>query len=155
MTIDESNRQINGIINSSSSRIHIIAGPGTGKTSTLESRVTRLLLNGQDPKKILAISFTRSSARDVQFHPAEKGDFLPTGIEFYSILNRQPLVCIYVEYQRKIFDLGGELNLEGYEENHHIWYYSLAPMFIHIRIQYDNLKRCAKYGSIIMVDVSR
>lgn len=39
-----------------------IAGPGTGKTKTMECRVAHLLHTGVDPKNILALSFTNESA---------------------------------------------------------------------------------------------
>jgi DNA helicase-2/ATP-dependent DNA helicase PcrA len=40
----------------------IIAGAGTGKTSTLAHRVARLLVGGADPRRILLLTFTRRAA---------------------------------------------------------------------------------------------
>jgi len=45
--------------------IHVLAGPGTGKTTAMMRRVARLLEGGADPKTILAVTFTRTAARDL------------------------------------------------------------------------------------------
>lgn len=47
-------------------RVRLVAGPGTGKSSTIEERVAWLLRNGTDPETIWAVSFTRASARDLR-----------------------------------------------------------------------------------------
>ena len=55
------------IARSTSSRIGILAGPGTGKTKYgLMRRVARLLSEGVNPKRILVISFTRVAAADLR-----------------------------------------------------------------------------------------
>src|SRR6185437_3193039 len=41
----------------------IIAGAGTGKTTTLAHRVAHLLVRGADPKRILLLTFTRRAAQ--------------------------------------------------------------------------------------------
>lgn len=46
-------------------RIRLIAGPGTGKSSSIEQRVSWLIGQGIDPKKIFGVSFTRASAKDL------------------------------------------------------------------------------------------
>jgi DNA helicase-2/ATP-dependent DNA helicase PcrA len=48
-----------------SEKVRVLAGPGTGKSYAIKRRVTRLLEDGQDPKKILAVTFTRMSAADL------------------------------------------------------------------------------------------
>ena len=47
-------------------KVRIIAGPGTGKSYTIEERVCWLLGRGIDPLAIYAISFTRASAADLR-----------------------------------------------------------------------------------------
>jgi len=42
----------------------IIAGAGTGKTSTLAHRVAHLILTGTPPERILLLTFTRRGRRD-------------------------------------------------------------------------------------------
>jgi DNA helicase II / ATP-dependent DNA helicase PcrA len=46
--------------------VHVLAGPGTGKTFAMIRRVARLLEEGAVPEQILAISFTRTAARDLR-----------------------------------------------------------------------------------------
>jgi superfamily I DNA/RNA helicase len=48
------------------SPIHVLAGPGTGKTFAMIRRIARLLEDGVEPKRILAITFTRTAARDLK-----------------------------------------------------------------------------------------
>jgi len=45
--------------------LRIIAGPGTGKTTTLTARVKVLLDRGIAPERILLLTFTRRSAREI------------------------------------------------------------------------------------------
>jgi DNA helicase-2/ATP-dependent DNA helicase PcrA len=45
--------------------LRILAGPGTGKTTTLSARVEFLLERGIAPERILLLTFTRRSARDI------------------------------------------------------------------------------------------
>src|SRR5712691_2264407 len=40
----------------------IIAGAGTGKTTTLAHRVAHLMMRGADPRRILLLTFTRRAA---------------------------------------------------------------------------------------------
>lgn len=49
-----------------SSPLHVLAGPGTGKTFAMMRRVARLLEEGVEPEKILALSFTRTAATDLR-----------------------------------------------------------------------------------------
>jgi DNA helicase-2/ATP-dependent DNA helicase PcrA len=46
--------------------VRLIAGPGTGKSFTIEERVCWLLDQGVDRRRIAAVSFTRASAFDLQ-----------------------------------------------------------------------------------------
>ena len=44
----------------------VMAGPGTGKTRTLVGRIMRLLDQGVSPRHILALTFTRRAAREME-----------------------------------------------------------------------------------------
>jgi DNA helicase-2/ATP-dependent DNA helicase PcrA len=45
--------------------LRVLAGPGTGKTTTLSARVEILLERGVAPERILLLTFTRRSAREI------------------------------------------------------------------------------------------
>ena len=44
------------------SPLRVMAGPGTGKSFAMKRRVARLLQTGQDPNRVLAVTFTRNAA---------------------------------------------------------------------------------------------
>lgn len=46
--------------------IRVLAGPGTGKTFGLKHRVRRLLKIGVDPRRVLAVTFTRAAAASLR-----------------------------------------------------------------------------------------
>ena len=43
----------------------VIAGAGTGKTTTLVARVARLVLDGADPQRLLLLTFSRRAAQEM------------------------------------------------------------------------------------------
>ena len=45
--------------------LRVVAGPGTGKTFAMMRRVARLLEQGVQPNRILAVTFTRTAAHDL------------------------------------------------------------------------------------------
>ncbi len=52
------------IASSEDKLIRVMAGPGTGKSYALRKRVQKLLEEGVQPDKILAVTFTRNAAQD-------------------------------------------------------------------------------------------
>ena len=44
----------------------VYAGPGTGKTQTLTTRINQLVSNGIEPKKILALTFSNKAAEEMR-----------------------------------------------------------------------------------------
>lgn len=60
------NQQQQAAIQAGGRRILVAAGPGTGKTFTLISRLARLLEQGADPGRIVAITFTTRAAEELQ-----------------------------------------------------------------------------------------
>ena len=45
--------------------LRVMAGPGTGKTFAMMRGIARLLESGVSPASILAVTFTRTAARDL------------------------------------------------------------------------------------------
>jgi DNA helicase II / ATP-dependent DNA helicase PcrA len=56
----------NNVAHEPNSPIRLIAGPGTGKSFTIQERVSWLLQNGVPPETIFVISFTRASSLDLK-----------------------------------------------------------------------------------------
>src|SRR5512147_1224346 len=52
----------------------VIAGAGSGKTSTLAHRVAHLILNGADPRRILLLTFARRMAAEMTSRRAHLRD---------------------------------------------------------------------------------
>lgn len=49
----------------------VLAGAGTGKTTTLAARVARLVLDGADPQRILMLTFSRRAAQEMERRVAQ------------------------------------------------------------------------------------
>ncbi len=54
------------LASSKSHTIRSVAGPGAGKSFAIQRRITRLLSEGINPEKILAVTFTRTAANDLR-----------------------------------------------------------------------------------------
>ncbi len=65
-SIDQAERVQQDAATSPAAQVRLIAGPGTGKSSTIEKRVVWLLDRGVPSHEIYVVSFTRASARDLQ-----------------------------------------------------------------------------------------
>jgi len=63
--IQAAQRQQQQAAHDPSPQIRVIAGPGTGKSYTIQERVLWLLHNGVNPDTIYVVSFTRASSRDL------------------------------------------------------------------------------------------
>lgn len=53
-------------INSEDPTILCLAGPGSGKTTVLVHRIRRLLADGAEPRKLIALTFTNAAARELE-----------------------------------------------------------------------------------------
>src|SRR6476661_3771539 len=54
-----------GASGSAAGPLLVIAGAGSGKTSTLAHRVAHLIVSGADPQRILLLTFTRRAAAEM------------------------------------------------------------------------------------------
>ena len=95
----------------------VLAGPGTGKTQTLMGRVERLLDEGENPRRILALTFTRRAARELKERllrllglESEEGAPLPQagtlhahGYEYWKHVHGEAPVVLDGATARRIF----------------------------------------------------
>lgn len=63
--LDKLNDQQRTAVEHGSSPLLVIAGAGSGKTSTLAHRVAKLLVDGADPRRILLMTFSRRAATEL------------------------------------------------------------------------------------------
>lgn len=87
----------------------VLAGAGTGKTHTIINRAKYLINSGVDPHRILILSFTRKSAREIVERIIRDFDSKPDGLVgqtfhswCYSIIHSYPNVFPEAEYS--LFD---------------------------------------------------
>ena len=104
-------------------RLRVVAGPGTGKSFALKRRVARLLEQGQDPTRVLAVTFTRNAAaslvddlRSLNIPGCDAVDVrtlhsycfrLLTHDEVFAYLSRHPRPIISVSKGRSLQFEGG------------------------------------------------
>ena len=83
--------------------LRVMAGPGTGKTFALKRRVTRLLEQGVDARRILAVTFTRTAALNLV---KELKDLGVTGCENIEARTLHSF-CFAVLGKREVFEFLG------------------------------------------------
>ncbi|HEX2688861.1 MAG TPA: ATP-dependent helicase [Kofleriaceae bacterium] len=69
----------------------IVAGAGTGKTTTLAHRIARLVLDGADPRRILLLTFSRRAAQEMirrAQRVVARGTDLPWAGTFHAVGSR-------------------------------------------------------------------
>lgn len=107
----------------------VIAGAGTGKTTTLAARVARLVLDGADPNRLLLLSFSRRAAQELAqragrllhqalgWGPAQAAPELPWAGTFHAVgarLLREHAGAIGLAPQFGILDRGDAADLMGW-----------------------------------------
>lgn len=60
------NPQQTAAVNSTSPRLLVLASPGAGKTATVVARIQRIIGDGEAPSRIVAITFTRKAAKELE-----------------------------------------------------------------------------------------
>jgi DNA helicase-2/ATP-dependent DNA helicase PcrA len=107
----------------------IVAGAGSGKTTTLAARVARLVLDGADPQRIMLLSFSRRAAASLQrrvgtllqqalgLRSTQPGPQLPWSGTFHSVaarLLREQAARIGLNPAFTIADRGDSEDLMGW-----------------------------------------
>jgi len=79
----------------------VIAAAGTGKSFALKRKVARLLEQGESPGHILAITFTRTAAKDI------KNDLQSLGIEGCDLVRASTLhsLCYSILSKHEVFEV--------------------------------------------------
>lgn len=102
--------------------LRVMAGPGTGKSFAMKRRVARLLEEGQDPSRILAVTFTRNAAAslvaDLHALEIENCEKIKSGTLHslcFTILNREDVFGYLNRVPRPLvtFNKSGVLQFEG------------------------------------------
>jgi superfamily I DNA/RNA helicase len=117
------------------SPLRVLAGPGTGKTFAIMRRVSRLLEEGENPKDMLLVTFTRMAAKELVRKVSMLGinggdDIIATTLHSlsFSMLQREQVIEATKRTPRPLLDfekkpllqdlkyqgLGGIRNLEEY-----------------------------------------
>ena len=103
-------------------RLRVVAGPGTGKSFALKRRVARLLEQGQEPTRVMAVTFTRNAAAslvndlaDLNVAGCEKVRVGTLHSYCFQLLNRQDVFNYLNRVPRPIIALSkaGSLQFEA------------------------------------------
>ncbi len=93
-------------------RLRVVAGPGTGKSFALKRRVARLLEQGQDPGRVLAVTFTRNAAaslvddlHDLTVPGCDKVRVLTLHSYCFRLLNREEVFTFLDRIPRPIISV--------------------------------------------------
>lgn len=110
------------IAETNESPLRVLAGPGTGKSYAMKRRVARLLESGQEPRRILAVTFTRNAAaslvEDLHALGIENCEQVRAGTLHafcFSLLSRQDVFDYLDRVPRPLvtFSTSGVLQFEG------------------------------------------
>ena len=78
------NDQQRDAVLSRSQIVYVSAGPGTGKTHMLTSKLVDYIVSSPDPQKIVALSYTNTAARQIGERFLKKAASIPKEYSFYN-----------------------------------------------------------------------
>ena len=81
--LDNLNREQREAVLGRQNNILVLAGAGTGKTTTLAKRIGRLVMDGVDPMQIMAVTFTNKASIEIRERVAS---VLPANENLHSLL---------------------------------------------------------------------
>jgi DNA helicase-2/ATP-dependent DNA helicase PcrA len=78
------------VVSGSDAPLLIIAGAGTGKTTTLAHRIAQLVIDGADPRRILLLTFSRRASQEMirRAQRVARGADLPWAGTFHAVGSR-------------------------------------------------------------------
>ncbi|HEU0035089.1 MAG TPA: ATP-dependent helicase [Kofleriaceae bacterium] len=82
--------QRDAVVADASQPLLIIAGAGTGKTTTLAHRIAQLVLDGADPRRVLLLTFSRRAAQEMirRAQRVTRGADLPWAGTYHAVGSR-------------------------------------------------------------------
>ena len=93
MTLEDSLKSLNPqqleAVNYDEGPCLIVAGAGTGKTKTLTTKIAKLIADGYNPARILAVTFTNKAAQEMR----ERVEALVPGAAIYG---NDPVVAVQI-----------------------------------------------------------
>jgi DNA helicase-2/ATP-dependent DNA helicase PcrA len=81
--LDNLNKEQKKAVLGQENNILVLAGAGTGKTTTLAKRIARLIMDGVDPMQIMAVTFTNKASKEIRERVAS---VLPTNENIHDLL---------------------------------------------------------------------
>src|SRR5688500_13372981 len=83
-------RQRAAVLHRGDAPLLVIAGAGTGKTTTLAHRIAQLVIDGADPRRILLLTFSRRAAQERTRRPQRgpRGADRPCAGAFRAVASR-------------------------------------------------------------------
>lgn len=119
---------------SDASPLRVVAGPGTGKTFALMRRIARRLQEGAEPARVLAVTFTRTAARDLEKELSELRAIGADLVKAGTLHSR----CFSILSQAEVLPLTGRVPrpLLAFEERF---------MLVDLKTQFGGLRRCRRF----------
>lgn len=95
-------------INSINGKYLVLAGPGTGKTTTLTGRIENMIKLGIEPEKILCLTFTDTAANEMKSKLEKRLNQLSTGVNIHTYHS----FCFdIIEENKEVFELPENLKV--------------------------------------------
>lgn len=113
--------------------IRVVAGPGVGKSFSLQRRIAKLLEDGVNPEKILAVTFTRTAAQDL------KNEIMKTGVSGAEKVTASTLhsLCFKILQSRSIIEETGR-------NPRPLMKYELKPLFNDLSASFGGMREKEK-----------
>jgi hypothetical protein len=150
--------------------VSVTASAGSGKTRVLIARIAKLISDGADPGKIVAITFTRKAAGEMVRRLHEQGIIIGYCGTVHSWLLKKINECFGIQFgvcpqelfesmvKKSLIDCGSKLSFDSAMENIDDWKYPIENNAVKMvrnklhagdLIDYDQILRAASCGEFI------